>query len=390
MNLNNMIFRVLITTFFLSLLCSCKTQKPTTEEPIYPREVLGSIVPEKKVAKNVIFLIGDGMGMGQISAGTYANGNKSNLEKLPVVGLHKPHASSHLITDSAAAATSFACGVKTFNRAIGVDKDSIPVETILEEAESKNYKTGLVATSTIVHATPASFIAHSPNRKAYEDIATYFLKTDIDYFAGGGKKYFDRREDERNLIEELKDKGYVIEDHLSELSEVMMKLESANKFGYFSSNEDPLPVYQGRDYLEKASLAGINFLSRKAKSNGEAGFFIMIESSQIDWGGHANNSDWIIEEFKEFNSVIGKVLAWAEEDGETLVVITADHETGGYTIHHDSTQDNLITNFTSTKHTGDFIPVFAAGPGSEKFAGIYENTAIYYKMREAMGWADKK
>jgi len=369
-----------------SSLLSCKTQKKATE-PVFTREVLGTVIEEPKKPKNIILLIGDGMGMGQISAGTYANGNFSNLEKFPVVGIHKPHAGNTLITDSAAAATAFACGVKTYNAAIGVDMDTLPVKTILEEAEDKGLKTGLVATSTIVHATPASFIAHNKYRKNYEEIAEDFLKTDIDFFAGGGKKYFDRREkDSRDLIAELQAKGYTTDNYLSESAEIKMKMEAADKFAYFSADGDPLPVHQGRDYLETLSMAGINFLKHKS---GEEGFFIMIESSQIDWGGHANDSDWIIKEFKEFSDLIGKVHAWAEEDGETLVVVTADHETGGYTIQVDSEMDNLIPAFTSKKHSGDFIPVFAYGPGSEHFAGLYENTAIYHKMKTAMGWKAK-
>lgn len=381
------------TTYLLALISlwasifssSCNTTtKTSTTEPIYEREVLGSIIQEAKKPKNIILLIGDGMGMGQISAGTYANGNKSNLEKFPVVGIHKPHSGVQLITDSAAAATSFACGVKTYNGAIGVGLDSLPVQTILEEAEEKGLKTGLIATSTIVHATPASFISHNVYRKNYEEIAEDFLKTDIDFFAGGGKKYFDRRDkDERDLTAELTAKGYTVENYLKEVHEIRIPLETADKFAYFTADEDPLPVHQGRDYLEAISMNGINFLKQRS---GDEGFFIMIESSQIDWGGHANNSDWIIDEFKEFNALIGKVLKWAEEDGETLVVLTADHETGGYTIQVDSKMDDMITTFTSTHHTGDFIPVFASGPGSEKFAGLYENTEIYHRMRAALGW----
>lgn len=369
-------------TVILFLLVACKT--PQVEPAIVQMEV---VVPqEKPAAKNIILLIGDGMGMGQISAGTYANNNKSNLEKFPIVGLHKPHSSSHLITDSAAGATAFACGVKTFNKAIGVNKDSIAVTTILEEAESKGLQTGLVATSTIVHATPASFIAHNANRRAYEEIAEDFLKTDIDYFAGGGKKFFDRREDERNLIEELQAKGYTMETYLSEDAAIQMSMEEAGKFGYLTSDEDPLPVAQGRDYLIPSAMNGINFLNVRAE---EDGFFMMIESAQIDWGGHANNQEYLLSEFKEFDQLIGKVIDWAKQDGETLVIVTADHETGGFTIHHESTMDSLITNFTSKKHTGDFIPVFAYGPGSEMFSGIYENRDIYNKMRSAYGWNSK-
>ncbi len=371
------------------LLCTgCNTTK-TVEAPSLPAENIHAIAEKiNSTPKNIILLIGDGMGMGQISAGTYANGNTSNLERFPIVGIQKPHSGAELITDSAASATAIACGVKTYNRAIGVGLDSLPVRSILEEAEMKGAATGLVATSTIVHATPASFIAHNKNRKKYEDIAEDFLNTEIDFFAGGGKKYFDRREkDDRDLLQELRAKGYTVSDYLTEFSELHMSLESADKFAYLTADDDPLPAYQGRDYLEPVSMAAVNFLSAKNK---EAGFFLMIESSQIDWGGHANNSDYIISEFKEFNRVIGKVLDWAESDGETLVIVTADHETGGYTIQHGSTMDELITTFTSTHHTGDFVPLFAFGPGSKAFSGLYENTDIYHKMRKAFGWSELK
>ena len=378
--------RMYLVFSLLIFFCACKTTG-VKQEPIYiEKEILVPREAKKTTAKNIILLIGDGMGIGQISAGTYASNNKTNLERFPVIGIHKPTASDMLVTDSAAAATAFACGVKTFNQAIGVDKDSIPVTTILEEAEAKNLSTGLVATSTIVHATPASFIAHNVNRRAYEEIAEDFLDTEIDFFAGGGKKFFDLREDDRNLISELEAKGYVIETFLNEYSDIKMKMEGADKFGYLSSNADPLPRSQGRDYLVDMSMTAINFLSNKTD---DEGFFLMVESAQIDWGGHANDSDYIIDEFKEFDIVIGQVLDWAEQDGETLVIVTADHETGGYAVHHEATIDSLITNFTSKKHTGDFIPVFAKGPGAEDFAGIYENYDIYYKMRAAFGWPAK-
>ena len=157
-------------------------------------------LPRRALAKNVILMIGDGMGISQITAGLYSNGNKLNLEKFPVVGLHKSYASDNLITDSAAGATAFACGVKTYNGAVGVNPNQEPVESLLEKAEKRGMATGLVATSSIAHATPACFIAHVPDRENQEAIALDFLKTEIDPFIGGGKKYFDRRDsDERNL-----------------------------------------------------------------------------------------------------------------------------------------------------------------------------------------------
>ena len=327
---------------------------------------------------NIILLIGDGMGLGQISAGLYSNDNKLELERFENIGLHKNYSSDKLITDSAAGATAFASGIKTYNGAIGVQPNKKPSPTILEEAELNNKATGMVSTSTIVHATPAAFIAHQESRAMYEEIAADFLTTDIDVFIGGGKKYFDRRDsDNRNLYQELTHKGYLVKDYFySSLSDI--KVIPNQKIAYFTSDEDPLPVSQGRNYLQTASHLAIDQLSNNSKE----GFFLMIEGSQIDWGGHANNSDYIITEMLEFDKVIGSVLDWAIKDKNTLVIVTADHETGGYAINGGSMGD-LQTAFTSTYHTAELIPVFAHGPGSAAFRGIYENTAIYNKMRTA-------
>lgn len=336
-------------------------------------------------AKNVILLIGDGMGLTQISAGLYSNNNKLNLEQFKYIGLHKSYATNNLITDSAAGATAFACGQKTYNGAIAVDPDTASLVTILEEAEDNGMATGLVATSTIVHATPASFIAHVKSRQMYEEIAAQFLNTEIDYFVGGGKKYFDRREtDERNIIDELEAKGYQISNYFDEELE-NITLDPNKNFGYLTSDSDPLTVLQGRDYLLTASEKGINFLNQK----GDKGFFMMIEGSQIDWGGHANNSDYIVTEMIEFDRIIGRALEFAKADGETLVIVTADHETGGYAINPGSEMGNIVPGFTSDYHTGTLIPVFAYGPGAEQFSGIYENTAIYHKMKNALGMSNK-
>ena len=335
-----------------------------------------------KHPKNVILLIGDGMGIAQITAALYTNNNKLNLEQFPIIGLHKSYASNDLITDSAAGATAFACGVKTYNGAIGVNEDVQPVPTILEEAEERGLATGLIASSSITHATPASFIAHVEQRKMMEAIALDFLDTEIDLFIGGGKKYFDRREeDSRNLSKELESKGYKISDYSQEeLSDIAIDFDQ--NFGYFTADSEPLPRSQGRDYLVPAAKLAPIFLEKRS----DKGFFLMLEGSQIDWGGHANNSEYIISEMLEFDEVIGAMLAYAKEDGETLVIVTADHETGGYAINTGSEMGKIEGAFTTDKHTAALIPVFAYGPGAELFAGTYENTAIYDKMRQALNF----
>ncbi|MDX1940386.1 MAG: alkaline phosphatase [Saprospiraceae bacterium] len=351
----------------------------------YPQPIpgTGADLPKiQKHPKNVILLIGDGMGLTQISAALYSNDNRLNLEKFPIVGLHKSYSSNDLITDSAAGATAFASGVKTYNGAIGVNQDSMSVKTILEEAEDRGLATGLVATSSITHATPACFIAHVKSRADMQDIAEDFIKTEIDLFIGGGKKYFDRREkDTRDLYKELEAKGYRISDFLKEdLQKVT--IDFSKNFGYFTADAEPLPFSQGRDYLVPASKLAPIFLEKRSSK----GFFLMIEGSQIDWGGHANDSKYIISEAIEFDNAIGAILEYAKEDGETLVIVTADHETGGYAINTGSKMGEIVGAFTTDKHTAALIPVYAFGPGAELFAGIYENTAIYDKMRMALGF----
>ncbi len=368
------------TYFLVSFLLLAAGCNPNAKPP----SVTGPVTEDiqlKRHPKNIILMIGDGMGLTQITAGLYQNGNKLNLEKFPVVGLHKSYSGNNLITDSAAGATAFSAGVKTYNGAIGVKMDTTAVKTILEEAEEKGLATGMVVTSTIVHATPASFIAHVKSRNDYEDIAADFIKTEIDFFVGGGKKYFETRRDNRNLLEEMARNGYFISDNATEdLTRVAVDFN--RNFAFFTADSDPLPVRQGRDYLPPATKLATVFL----KNRGEKGFFLMVEGAQIDWGGHAKNSEYIISEVIDFDKAIGAALDFAKEDGETLIIVTADHETGGYAINTGSTMESLVPGFTSDYHTGVLIPVFAYGPGAELFGGIYENTAIFDKMRLAFGF----
>ena len=356
-----------------------------------PKQAVQSVPPEmtiedeKSVARNVIFMVGDGMGISQITAGMYANNNSIAFEKFRKIGFHKSYAYNDLVTDSAAGATAFSTGHKTYNGAIGVGPDTLALETILEEAEERGYHTGMVTSSTIVHATPASFIAHNRLRRNYEEIAADFLETDIDLFIGGGLKYFNRRQDGRDLTAELEQKGYFMSDYFKE-DLAQIDFSEHSKVGYLTSDADPLPVAQGRDYLPSATSKALDFLH--AKSKDEKGFFLMIEGAQIDWGGHANNGEYIVSEMIDFSKTIDVVWEFIQNHPETTVIITADHETGGLAINKGSRLDSLDMRFTSDYHTADMIPVFAEGPGDEEFMGIYENTAIYNKMRRAFGWEE--
>lgn len=323
-------------------------------------------------------MVGDGMGVSQIYAGMTGNFGQLNLERMPVVGFHKNQASNSFVVDSAAGATAFSCGVKTYNGAIGVDAVGNPVPTILEIAEENGLSTGLIATCSITHATPASFISHQPSRSLDEDIAKDFLATDIDVFIGGGRKFFANRKDGLNLIDSLRSRNYQIANSIEEVQQV-----KNGKLAAFLAEEQQARVSEGRgDELVKSTEVGLQLLQTNKK-----GMFLMIEGSQIDWGGHGNNTQYIVEEMIDFDKAIGRVLDFAEKDGNTLVIITADHETGGFSVNKGDTKTGMVEGkFTTGSHTGVMIPVFAYGPGSGKFAGFYENTEIFHKMVEAFGF----
>lgn len=347
---------------------------------------------DKPTAKNVILLIADGTGLSQISSAFYFKKTKPNYSRFKTIGLIKTSSSREDITDSAAGATAFSSGVKTYNGAIGVADDSTKVKTLIEIASAINIKTGVISTSSIQHATPASFYAHRLNRSQYEDITLDLVASNIDFFAGGGKQFFNKRKDGKNLLEDLKAKRFGIDTTaLGDFSEI----KKYSKMGYLLSENHMNPAAKGRGgFLPKATKLGIQFLN-KDKSN----FFMMIEGSQVDWGGHANDAGYLISELIDFDEAIGKALDFAEKDGNTLVIVTADHETGGFTLastpkkKDDGTvynDYNQITGTFSTKgHSATLIPVFTYGPGSEAFSGIYENTEIFHKIFEVTNWKKK-
>ncbi|HJW31544.1 MAG TPA: alkaline phosphatase, partial [Saprospiraceae bacterium] len=306
--------------FSLLLVSSCQTPKPAAGTH-------GPSTTEMARPKNVIFMIGDGMGLPQITGAMYMNNNKSAFERFQNIGFHKSHSADNLVTDSAAGATAFASGVKTYNGALGVNVKKEPVPTILEMAENKGMATGILVTCSVVHATPAAFIAHVAGREDYEDIALSFLNTPIDIFIGGGEKYFNMRRDGRNLIQELRDKGYEIADS-AQMTINDLNIHTKNNIGYFAATGEPDPMLLGRNYALPATEKVLDFL----KDRSPEGFFLMIEGSQIDWGGHANDAKYVVSELHEFEQQINMVLDFAQRDKETLVVVTADHETGGFAI----------------------------------------------------------
>lgn len=342
--------------------------------------------PEKKETepehpKNIILLIGDGMGVSQIYAGMTANHGRLAMEQFRHIGFIKTYSSDNYVTDSGAAGTAISSGKKTKNKMIGMDPDTIALISILEIAEEHGLASGLVSTSAITHPTPASFIAHQPNRYLYEEIAADFLKTDIDVFIGGGRDHFMKREDGRDLTKELEEKGYNVLFDMDKISRI-----TGGKLAGLTADVDNPRYSEGRgDMLPDATVTAIKILN-----NNKKGFFLMVEGSQIDWGGHDNDIEYIVEEVIDFDNAVAKALEFAQNDGNTLVVVTADHECGGLGLNGGNFENGTVEGgFTTGGHTGVMVPVFAYGPGAKEFTGIYENTALFDKFLQAYGFSHK-
>lgn len=333
-------------------------------------------VTEQETVKNIIFLIGDGMGLTYVTAGS-AVAKQLHMERAPYIGLIRTQSASSFITDSAAAGTAFSTGKRTYNGGLGVGLDSLPLPTILEIAAAQGLGTGLVATASITHATPAAFIAHQASRNSYEDIALDFLNTDITVFIGGGYDHFSKREDGKNLLPVLQERGYEVTTTL----EATMASTSTKLAGLLYPEHAPKMTENRGDMLPMATQKALEILKPQQK-----GFFIMIEGSQIDWAGHANDAEYGVAEVLDFDKAVGVAFDFADKNPGTLVVVTADHETGGLGLNGMNKETGeLMTGFTSKGHTGTMVPVFAYGTGAEHFKGVYNNTDIFEKFMALLG-----
>ncbi len=342
--------------------------------------------------RNVIFLIGDGMGLSQVAlARMKAIGveGKINMQLLPVQGLIRTHSANKLVTDSAAAGTALACGIKTDNGMIGMTPDQKPFCSILELAQANGMATGLVVTSTISHATPASFGSHVKSRKMEPEIAEQLLGNRINVLFGGGRKYFlpksdpdSGRKDDRNLLAEAADAGYTVIETANQLRWV----HGPNVLGLFQL--DGLTTISPEPMLADMTKKAISILSETVSDSRKygRGFFLMVEGSQIDWACHANNPKACVRQVLLFDEAVRTAVDFALADGHTLVVVTADHETGGLTIPEGSLKGtDAKAHWSTGGHTASPVPVYAIGPKSQRFGGVYDNTEIPLKIAQALG-----
>ncbi len=325
--------------------------------------------------RNIIFMIGDGMGLAQISAARTVNGDELNILRCKHIGLVSTRAADKYVTDSGASGTAYSCGEKVNFYTLGIDTEGNPLTNIFEIISPLGFSTGLITTDRITGATPAAFYAHQPDRFKFELIALDILHKDIDFFAGGGRDNFDNRSDSLNLIDSLTAEKYQVVTNLS-------GIEGDKKVAALLYAGEPPKMSENRgDMLSSALTVALNRLSRSEK-----GFFIMAEGAQIDWAGHDNDQEYLLKEMADFDKAVGVALDFAQTDGNTLVVILADHETGGYAlVDGDAASNTVVGEFVSNQHTGIMVPVFAYGPGAENFTGTYENNEVFYKFLNFLG-----
>ena len=349
------------------------TQTFTYDKP-YAVEKIAT--PKGKKVKNVILMIGDGMSLMHVYTAWTANRGKLWLENATATGLSKTWAANKLVTDSGSGGTSLATGVKTNYHAVGVDTEGKPVPSLVDVAKQLGKDAGIAVTCRLWDATPCDFCCHNIDRDKEEELVGDYPTSGVDFVFGGGAEKFTNRKDGRDVFSELTQKGY----HVSRsLDDFFAYDKNSRVFAVPYDKDTPLPDERG-DLLARASMKGIELMNRNKK-----GFFMMIEGSQLDDYGHFNQLDMLMKETLDFDQTIGKVMKWAAEDGETLVVVTADHETGGLTlVNGDKNEGRVECSFSTRDHSGAMVPVYAFGPGAEHFTGIFENTDVFKRIKQLL------
>ena len=326
---------------------------------------------------NIILIIGDGMGPGQVTLArlvVQAEGKSLAMDSMKTGAMVQTRSASSIITDSAAAGTALATGWKTNNGMVSVLPDETAVLTILEVAQKLGKSTGLVTTSAITDATPAVFASHVGRRGGQPEIAQQLLEHGVNALLGGGRAYFvpesqagSRRKDAIDLLGQAKEKGYTIVETRDDLVR--------------SNSGRILGLFQMADLTTEAPEPELSALADKAirmLSENRKGFFLMVEGGQIDTKAHVNDVAGVIKQMREFDAAVGVALTFARRQGKTLVIVTADHETGGLILLRPAkgSRESWSVSWTTKGHSGTSVPLLAEGPGASDFGGVLDNTDV--------------
>ena len=324
---------------------------------------------KNKRPKNVIYIIGDGMGASHVYSSIVVQKGKSQFLRFPYTGFSRTYSASDYTTDSGAGGTALMTMHKVDNKHVGMSSDGKSYCSMLERATKKDKQVGFVVTSSVLDATPASTYAHVTNRRSYDTISMQMAQAPFTVMIGGDRNHFlpDNRNDGKSPLDTLAERGYTLAFTLDALEQVKKGPVCA-----LLTDGDPASADQRDDMLCRSVKKALSILKKNKK-----GFVLMIEGSQIDWACHNNDFKHLKAEMEDFEAMLKIVLDWAEKDQNTLVVVTADHETGGLSLPDgDLMRGKNEYRFTTGSHTGVMVPVFAFGPGADKFTGIMQNIDI--------------
>ena len=378
------------------------------DKDVYVQEIfIDEKVPVKELkqvknkAKNIILFIGDGMSVSQISAFRLFQGGPNSrvaVDNFPYSGKVLTHSANAIVTDSASSGTAFSTGRKTNNRALGVDVNGQPIENITEKLDKSGYVSSIISTSEVTHATPAAFIVHASSRYMADEISIQMTDSKIKNILGGGRNFFipeengGNREDGIQLLDKVKTNSILITDK-SELTDPSL-YGDGQVFGLFADEhlrDETTPENHSTEPSLKNMLAFSVNRSKKFIESGCRGFFVMAEASQVDWAGHGNDFEYLMREMTDLEGGIKWALNYAKKNKDTLVVVTADHETGGLLIEPNDPRkyENLDIKFSFNtgigrgSHTGVPVPIYAYGPGAENFTGTLDNTDVFRALLAA-------
>ncbi len=383
---------------FLSILLVASAANAQTnfqyETPKDSKDYIGFYEPSPDITpypnpagvKNVILLIGDGLGHNQITAARLVAAGpdgKLHMERIATASSITTHAANAKITDSAAAGTALACGIKTNNGMIGMDPDGKRYQTILQAAKHKGMSTGIAVTCEVTHATPAAFTAHVKSRSSEARIAPQLLEQ-TDVILGGGRRYFlpadagGRQPEGVDLIKKAVDSGYTYASDAAGLNAA----RAPRLLGLFQNAA--LETIPPEPDLAELTAKAIEILSANPH-----GFFLMVEGSQIDWACHNNNIRQTIRQTLLFDKAVKVAVDFALRDRSTLILVTSDHETGGLSIKNwDPETRKLDVAWSTGGHTGVPVPLYALGPGARRFRGQLDNTDVPKHIAALLGIDD--
>ena len=361
-----------------------------------------SLAAVERKAKNIILLIGDGMSASQVSSYRLLKGGPNArlaVDKFPISGIVLTHSEDAIVTDSASSATAYSTGIKTNNTFLGLDKDKNILENLTEKIHGYGFVSSLIATSEVTHATPAAFAAHIDLRWKTDEISAQMMDSNVVTILGGGRHFFlpeemgGKREDGRDLFKEVEN-SHVLLTHKDQLND-FDQTTSGKVVGLFA-DEHLRDLEKPENHSTEPSLSEmLNFAIKRSETfmdNGCKGSFIMVEGSQVDWAGHSNDINYLKREMQDLEEAVELAVDYANKNQDTLVIVTADHETGGLLIEPASAADytgnevkfSFNTAIGRGSHTGVPVPVYAYGPGSENFTGTLDNTDVYRAMIAAL------